>query len=109
MSSIIKTIEYHKGETKEFLKSISYGGDLYSILNDSFVFRGHSQSIYELKPAALRNKEILDAEKLKTNKDTKKISEFLQIHSEKTYQKRLRIFWWVSCATMTMAAKRIPR
>ena len=83
MSSIIKTIEYHKGETKEFLKSIAYGGDLYSILNDSFVFRGHSQSIYELKPAALRNKEILDAEKLKTNKDTKKISEFLQIHSEK--------------------------
>lgn len=91
MASIIKSIEYHKGETEEFLKSISYGGELYNILNEGFVFRGHSFSYYELKPAVLRDNELIAVSELKNNEELKKISEFLQIHLEKVL---LQDFYW---------------
>ena len=83
MESIIKTIEYRKGETQKFLEAITYGGELYKTFNESFVFRGHSFSKYELKPAALRDNAILGVDKLKNDNDLNKISEFLQIHKEK--------------------------
>ena len=51
---IIKRVEFHKGETEEFLNSISYGGDYYRLFNNGFLFRGHSLSDYKLQPSALR-------------------------------------------------------
>lgn len=44
----------HFETADEFLKSISYGGDLYKILDENFIFRGHSSEKYRLVPTALR-------------------------------------------------------
>ena len=46
--------DIHFETAEEFLKSISYGGDLYKILDENFVFRGHSSEKYRLVPTALR-------------------------------------------------------
>lgn len=46
--------DIHFETAEEFLKSMSYGGDLYKILNESFIFRGHSSEKYRLVPTALR-------------------------------------------------------
>ena len=83
MNNIIRTIEFHKGDTQHFLQSITYGGELFSVLNNHFVFRGHSSSNYKLVPAAFRNDELIGTKALKNNQDTNKISELLQIHLEK--------------------------
>ena len=44
------------GSADEFLKDVSYGGDLYSRLNNSIVFRGLQSGTYELIPSVLRGK-----------------------------------------------------
>ena len=52
-SEYIVSISYENAE--DFLKSISYKGDLYDKLsNGNFVFRGHSTDEYKLLPTALR-------------------------------------------------------
>lgn len=48
----IKRIHFESAD--EFLKSISYGGNLYNTLNKNFIFRGHSSDKYALLPTALR-------------------------------------------------------
>lgn len=50
------TIIKKYGSADEFLKDISYGGDLYPKLNNSIVFRGLQSGTYELIPSVLRNK-----------------------------------------------------
>ena len=50
----IKDIVYKTAE--EFLQAISYGGDLYKLLERNFIFRGHSSDQYKLQPYALREK-----------------------------------------------------
>lgn len=46
--------DIHFETAEEFLKSISYGGDLYKKLDKNFIFRGHSSEKYRLVPTALR-------------------------------------------------------
>jgi len=53
MIPIIQAYRYEKME--EFIKSISYGGELYNVFEKGkFVFRGHASDKYELIPSALR-------------------------------------------------------
>lgn len=57
-----KTIkEYLYEDFESFMKSISYGGDLYDTFCSGFIFRGESSDKYKLIPSALRekNKELL--------------------------------------------------
>lgn len=49
----IKDIHFETAE--DFLKSISYGGQYYNLLNNDFIFRGHSSDNYLLLPSALRS------------------------------------------------------
>lgn len=51
-------IEKRYETAKEFLTDITYGGELYGMLNNSKVFRGHQSSTYELIPSALRRKML---------------------------------------------------
>ena len=51
---LVKTIVYSSAE--EFLKDISYGGEIYSKLNNSKVFRGLQSGVYDLVPSALRHR-----------------------------------------------------
>lgn len=57
MSELIKTKRYASGD--EFLKDISYGGDMYQILKGGFVFRGHQSGSFKLIPSVLRHKPQL--------------------------------------------------
>ena len=52
-SKYIKNI--HFASAKDFLKAISFDGELYKLFNENFIFRGHSTDEYELKPSALRD------------------------------------------------------
>lgn len=49
-------IEKRYDTAKDFLTDISYGGEIYRMLNNSIVFRGHQSSTYQLIPSALRKK-----------------------------------------------------
>ena len=57
----MKTVEseyirdIHFSTAADFLKSIAYGGELYGILNKSFIYRGHYSDKYMLVPYALRD------------------------------------------------------
>lgn len=53
-SPYIRTFRYDNAE--DFIRSISYQGELYDIFNDRFIFRGHSTDKYELLPSVLRDK-----------------------------------------------------
>lgn len=79
---IIKRIEYHKGETERFIKTISYGGDYYNLFNKGFLFRGHSFSDYKLQPSALRKKGMIGTDLIKSDKSIKMYGELLQIYRE---------------------------
>lgn len=60
MSDLIKTKKYASGE--EFLKDISYGGEMYQNLNEGFVFRGLQSGAYKLIPSVPREKlQVRDA------------------------------------------------
>ena len=48
----IKNLSYETAE--EFLHDISYGGKLYEILDDNFIFRGHSSDEYKLRSLVQR-------------------------------------------------------
>lgn len=54
MSELIKTKRYKSGD--EFLKDISYDGEMYQNLKDAFIFRGHQLGSYKLIPSVLRHK-----------------------------------------------------
>ena len=57
-NSYIKDISYESAEN--FLRDISYGGELYDIFNGHFIFRGHSSDIYELRPSVQRTNLYLE-------------------------------------------------
>lgn len=57
-SKYIKDIHFDTAD--EFLRAISYGGDLYVAFNGGFIFRGHSDDSYTLLPTALRTYLYLD-------------------------------------------------
>ena len=44
----IKDIEFKTAD--DFLKAISYGGELYKALDHKFIFRGHFSDKYQLLP-----------------------------------------------------------
>ena len=52
-SNIIKEIYYNSAD--EFLRAISYGGQLYPLNSSQYIFRGHSFSCYKLIPSSLRD------------------------------------------------------
>ncbi|MBO5024527.1 MAG: FRG domain-containing protein [Bacteroidaceae bacterium] len=52
MESVIKEIQFNNFDS--FLKSISYGGELYNIIYPNFIFRGESSDKFKLIPSALR-------------------------------------------------------
>lgn len=45
---------------EDFLKAISYGGELYFLRNENFIFRGHETDKYKLIPLSLRDYLFLD-------------------------------------------------
>ena len=49
----IKTYSFNDAES--LLKAINYGGELYSLVSGSYIFRGHYSNKYKLVPYALRN------------------------------------------------------
>ena len=58
---IVEELQYNRMEV--FLRAISYGGELYEMLEDGhFIFRGQPSDKYELLPSALRpeSKELFD-------------------------------------------------
>ena len=60
MVDLIKTKRYKSA--KDFLKDISYEGEMYQNLKDGFVFRGHQSGSYKLVPSVLRHKiQLKDA------------------------------------------------
>ena len=56
MGELIKTKRYKSA--KEFLRDISYEGEMYQNLKDGFVFRGHQLGSYKLIPSVLRHKLV---------------------------------------------------
>ena len=50
--SYLRDLSYKTAE--EFLHDISYGGKLYNIFDDNFIFRGHSSDEYTLRPLVQR-------------------------------------------------------
>jgi hypothetical protein len=58
-SPYIKTIHYENAD--DFIKAISYKGELYNLFNEHFIFRGHSTDKYELIPSALRGNLVIDS------------------------------------------------
>lgn len=52
MAAIVKEFKYE--DTEDFIKSISFGGELYDILNEKCIFRGLLSHEYDLVPSALR-------------------------------------------------------
>lgn len=56
---------YHFETAADFIKAISYNGELYNLFDDHFIFRGHSTDKYELVPSALRGKLVLDDVKIR--------------------------------------------
>lgn len=57
-SPYIKAIHYENAD--DFIKAISYKGELYNLFDEHFLFRGHSTDEYELIPTALRGNMVLD-------------------------------------------------
>lgn len=51
-SEYIKEIRYE--DVESLLKAVSYGGDLYEVFSEDFIFRGHFSEKYVLLPYALR-------------------------------------------------------
>ena len=49
----IRTIIYD--DASSLLRAISYGGELYHLVSDTFIFRGHYSNSYRLVPYALRD------------------------------------------------------
>lgn len=54
MKNVIKEIIF--SDFDSFLKSISYGGEIYKIIYPNFIFRGESSDKFKLIPSALRKK-----------------------------------------------------
>ena len=52
MENVIKEIQFKNFDS--FLKSISYGGEIYKIIYPDFIFRGESSDKFKLIPSALR-------------------------------------------------------
>ena len=57
-SPYIKTIHYDNAD--DFIKAISYKGELYDLFDEHFIFRGHSTDGYKLIPSALRGNLVLE-------------------------------------------------
>ena len=57
-SPYIKTFHYDNAD--DFIKAISYKGELYNLFDEHYIFRGHSTDKYELIPSALRGNLIID-------------------------------------------------
>lgn len=55
----IKDIAFNNAE--DFLKAISYGGEMYFLRRQYFIFRGHESDKYKLIPTALRDYLFLDS------------------------------------------------
>ena len=87
-SPYIKTLHYDHAE--EFIKAISYNGELYNLFDEHFIFRGHSTDRYELIPSALRGnlvRESVNYSELVPEDQIKQlyllsITEFAQIQEE---------------------------
>ena len=57
-----EVVEYNRcrfGKVDDFLKAISYGGELFHIFANGFFFRGHSTQEYKLLPSSLRKDAFL--------------------------------------------------
>ena len=57
---------YHFDDADSFIEAILRKGELYSLFNEQFIFRGHSTDRYELLPSALRG--FLSLDNLKASK-----------------------------------------
>ena len=62
-SPYIRDIHYESAN--DFIRAISYDGELYELFNEHYIFRGHSTDQCELLPSALRGYLALEGESLK--------------------------------------------
>lgn len=79
----IKDIAFNNAE--DFLKAISYGGELYFLQQRYFIFRGHESDKYKLIPTALRDYLFLRSINPKTIDESALaagITEYFQITAE---------------------------
>ncbi|WP_289617762.1 FRG domain-containing protein [Alistipes finegoldii] len=77
--SLLKELHFNNAET--FIHAIVYGGELYELMNSSYIFRGVSSDKYPLLPSALRpeNQEYLwHLAQYSTESNTLKDSEYQQ-------------------------------
>ena len=51
----IKDLSYDNADS--FLRDVSYGGKLYDLFDNNFIFRGHSSDKYKLLPVVLRDNQ----------------------------------------------------
>ena len=82
----VPIVEYNEFQNAEdFLKSISYGGDLYKLfMTGDFAFRGHASDKYKLIPSALRpeTRKCLNHFALSGDDESKDELEYFQIIKE---------------------------
>ena len=58
-SPYIKSIHFENAD--DFIKAISYKGELYNLFDERYIFRGHSTDQYVLIPTALRDNLTIDS------------------------------------------------
>lgn len=85
MKEVVEYNKYHFGNVDDFLKAISYGGELFNLFSSGFFFRGHSKQEYKLTPSSLRKETFLKFLSLDIISEDESIlrdKEFVQIYQE---------------------------
>jgi hypothetical protein len=85
MKEVVEYNKYRFTNVDEFLKSISYGGELFNLFAYGFFFRGHSKQEYKLIPSSLRKEpffKFLSFDNLSEDESILRDKEFIQIYQE---------------------------
>lgn len=101
-SNIIKEIPFNSAD--DFLRAISYGGQLYNLNNSRYIFRGHSFSTYQLLPSSLR-KDITYLNPYAEKKSDGRLPEHIQILNE-FY---ILHYFFKSCDNNGLSVPDVPR
>lgn len=83
-------VDKHYDNACDFIKAISYGGELYGKFDEHFIFRGHSTDEYQLLPSSLRGclaldndtSSTFDSQEVNTLKSFLSTTELIQVQTE---------------------------
>lgn len=81
--------EHHYETADDFIRAISYGGELYKLFDEHYIFRGHSTDEYVLLPTALRGILAYDEEKIPKDADEKTKDLYLYLATTEVSQIQL--------------------